>query len=58
MRYGIQGFMNDDVIDLGKEAPQIIEELRQTPSSALGSCRYILKDEDFPIIMKQLKNIK
>jgi len=29
--------------------------LRQTPSSALGSCRYILKDEDFPIIMKQLK---
>ena len=55
MRYGIQGFMNDDVIDLGKEAPQVIERLRQTPSSALGSCRYILKDEDFPIIMKQLK---
>ncbi len=55
MRYGIQGFMNDDVIDLGKEAPQVIEGLRQTPSSALGSCRYILKDEDFPIIMKQLK---
>ena len=58
MRYGIQGFMNDDVIDLGKEAPQIIEGLRQTPSSALGSCRYILKDEDFPIIMKQLKKYK
>lgn len=55
MRYGIQGFMNDDVIDLGKEEPQVIEGLRQTPSSALGSCRYILKDEDFPIIMKQLK---
>jgi len=55
MRYGIQGFMNDDVIDLGKEAPRVIEGLRQTPSSALGSCRYILKDEDFPIIMKQLK---
>jgi len=55
MRYGIRGFMNDDVIDLGKEAPQVIEGLRQTPSSALGSCRYMLKDEDFPIIMKQLK---
>jgi 6-phosphofructokinase 1 len=39
MRYGIQGFMNDDVIDLGKEEPQVIEGLRQTPS----------------IIMKQLK---
>ena len=55
MRYGIQGFMNDDVVDLGKEEPQVIERLRQTPSSALGSCRYILKDEDFPIIMKQLR---
>jgi len=55
MRYGIQGFMKDEVIDLGKEDPQVIEGLRQTPSSALGSCRYILKDEDFPLIMKQLK---
>lgn len=55
MRYGIQGFMDDEVIDLGKEAPQVIEGLRRTPSSALGSCRYTLKDEDFPLIMKQLK---
>jgi len=55
MRYGIQGFMKDEIFNLGKEAPQVIEELRQTPSSALGSCRYILKDEDFPIIMEQLK---
>lgn len=55
MRFGIQGFMNDEVIDLGKENPQVIEGLRQTPSSALGSCRHILKDEDFPLIMKQLK---
>lgn len=55
MRYGIQGFMNDEVIDLGKEASQVIEGLRRTPSSALGSCRYILKQEDFPFIMTQLK---
>jgi len=55
MRYGIQGFMKDEVFDLSKENPQIIEGLRQTPSSALGSCRYRLKDEDFPLIMKQLK---
>ena len=55
MRYGIKGFMKDEIFDLGKENPQVIEELRQTPSSALGSCRYILKDEDFPVIMKQLK---
>ncbi len=55
MRYGIQGFMKDEVIDLGEEDPQVIEGLRQTPSSALGSCRYILKHEDLPLIMKQLK---
>jgi len=55
MKYGIQGLIQDEIFDLGKENPQVIEELRQTPSSALGSCRYILKDEDFPVIMKQLK---
>lgn len=55
MRFGIQGFMNDEVINLGKEDPQVIKELRQMPSSALGSCRYSLKYEDFSVIMKQLK---
>jgi len=55
MRYGIKGFMKDEIFDLGKENPQVIEGLRQTPSSALGSCRYVLKYEDFPVIMKQLK---
>jgi len=55
MRYGIIGFMKGEIVDLGKEDHQVIKTLRQTPSSALGSCRYILKDEDFPLIMKQLK---
>ena len=55
MRYGIIGFMKDEIVDLGKEDHQVIKTLRQTPSSALGSCRYILKQEDFPLIMRQLK---
>jgi len=55
MRYGIIGFMKDEIVDLGKEDHQVIKTLRQTPSSALGSCRYILKKEDFPLIMRQLK---
>jgi len=55
MRYGIKGFMKNEIFDLGKEKLEVIEELRQTPSSALGSCRYILKQEDFPLIMRQLK---
>jgi len=55
MRYGIQGLIQDEIFDLGKEDPRVIEGLRQTPSSALGASRYILKDEDFSLIMKQLK---
>ena len=55
MRFGIKGFMKDEIFDLGKENPKVIEGLRQTPSSALGSCRYSLKDEDFPLIIKQIK---
>lgn len=55
MRYGIIGFMKDEIVDLGKEDHRVIETLRQTPSSALGSCRYILKQEDFPLVITQLK---
>ena len=55
MRDGIIGFMKDEIVDLGKEDHRVIKTLRQTPSSALGSCRYILKEEDFPLIMRQLK---
>ena len=55
MRYGIEGFMNGDVIDLGAEDAAVIEGLRSTPSSALGSCRHKLQDADFPKILEQLK---
>ena len=55
MRYGIEGFMKGDVIDLGAEDPAVIEGLRSTPSSALGSCRHKLQDEDFPAILEKLK---
>ena len=55
MRDGIIGFMKDEIVDLGKEDHRVIKTLRQTPSAALGSCRYILKQEEFPLILKQLK---
>jgi len=40
---------------LGKEDHRVIQGLRQTPSAALGSCRYILKPEEFPLVLSQLK---
>lgn len=55
MKYGIEGFLQDQVIDLGKIDPQIIEQLKTTPSSALGSCRHKLKEPDFAPVLEQFK---
>lgn len=43
---GILGVLHEDIFDLGKEDPDQIELLKQSPSSALGSCRYKLKTLD------------
>ena len=45
-RHGIKGVLEDDLIDMGMEDPQELEKMKYTPSSALGSCRYKLKDPD------------
>jgi len=55
MRFGIEGLIEGQVVDLGREDPALIEALRSTPSSALGSCRYKLQDADFPRILQRLK---
>ncbi len=41
---GIKGILNEKFYDIGLEDPYEIELLKTTPSSALGSCRYKLKD--------------
>jgi len=40
---GILGVLDEDIFDLGEEDPEQIELLKQSPSSALGSCRYKLR---------------
>lgn len=42
--HGIKGILDDCLYDISKEDPQELKLLRYTPSSALGSCRYKLKD--------------
>jgi 6-phosphofructokinase len=44
--HGIKGILADQLFDMGKEAPKELSLLKYTPSSALGSCRYKLKDSD------------
>jgi 6-phosphofructokinase 1 len=55
MRYGIEGFMQEKIIDLGRESSAAIEGLKTTPSSALGSCRHKLKEEDLPVVLDMLQ---
>ncbi|MHB8595470.1 MAG: 6-phosphofructokinase [Ktedonobacteraceae bacterium] len=46
MRYGVQGLLDENIIDLRQQPAQIWSQLLATPSAALGTCRYKLKDED------------
>ncbi|MBQ1369140.1 MAG: 6-phosphofructokinase, partial [Firmicutes bacterium] len=43
-RFGIQGVLKDQLMDMEMEDPEELALLKTTPSSALGSCRYKLKD--------------
>jgi ATP-dependent phosphofructokinase / diphosphate-dependent phosphofructokinase len=40
--YGIEGIIEDKIIDLSNHSEESLKELRNMPSSALGSCRYKL----------------
>ncbi len=42
--HGIRGILTENFYDMGKEDPAELELLKYTPSSALGSVRYKLKD--------------
>jgi 6-phosphofructokinase 1 len=55
MHFGIEGFMQEWLYDLGRQPRNIIEGLRLTPSSALGSSRHKVQDKDLPHILDVLK---
>lgn len=55
MQFGIEGFMQEWLFDLGKQPRKVIEGLRRTPSSALGSSRHKVQDKDLPVILNVLK---
>lgn len=42
--HGIVGILEEEIYDIGKEDEEDLLLLKQTPSSALGSCRYKLAD--------------
>ena len=55
MRFGIEGFIAGNIVELDKEPAEVINGLKRTPSSALGSCRYKLADDDLPVILDILR---
>jgi 6-phosphofructokinase 1 len=55
MHFGIEGFMQEWLYDLGRQPRNIIEGLRHTPSSALGSSRHKVQEKDLPLILNVLK---
>jgi 6-phosphofructokinase 1 len=55
MQFGIEGLMNEWLYDLGKQPVNIIKGLRHTPSSALGSSRHKVQENNLPLILSVLK---
>ena len=53
---GVEGILNEQIIDLAQESQQTVRGLRCTPGSALGTCRYKLKTEqDFARLLEVFK---
>src|SRR5690349_12683697 len=55
MRFGIEGVLGDFLLDLASLNASHLKELRKAPSSALGSSRHKLSDQDFDPILKTLR---
>lgn len=55
MKHGIEGLLKKDFLDLTDCSLHTIQGLRVTPASALGGCRYKVKDNDYPQILEILK---
>ncbi len=54
-RFGVEGLLKEDFIDLGSEDDEIVLALSHTPASVLGSCRRKLTEADFPAVLEILK---
>jgi len=51
MWHGIQGLLQENMVDLRQQPAHIWRELLYTPSAALGSCRYRLQEDDLEKII-------
>ena len=54
-RYGAEGILAGDLIDLGAVPTEKLDLLARTPASAIGSCRRKLTDADYPAVLECFK---
>ncbi len=54
-RFGAEGILKGDLIDLTEVPAGTIARLRDTPASAIGSCRRKLGQADYPTVIETLK---
>ena len=54
-RFGAEGILKNDLIDLGSLPDTVAAKLNGTPASALGSCRKKLSAADYPLVLECLK---
>ncbi|HOW58132.1 MAG TPA: 6-phosphofructokinase [Candidatus Omnitrophota bacterium] len=53
--HGIEGILNDSFIDLKTKSPRLIRDIANSPSAALGSSRYKLKEGEASRVIAQFK---
>jgi 6-phosphofructokinase 1 len=54
-RFGAEGILKGELLDLCSFPQAEIAKLCQTPASAIGSCRRKLKEEDYPEVLECFK---
>jgi 6-phosphofructokinase 1 len=57
-RYGVEGLIDDNLIDLRKQDPEQVELLKQTPGAILGSTRKKLPADDDPLFGNIIQTIQ
>ena len=55
MRFGIEGVLNDRLVDLTQQPDDVLAGIRRTPGSTLGSTRLKLQEEHFETILARLR---
>lgn len=54
-RFGAEGMLKGELMDLTDVPASTIEKLAHTPASAIGSCRRKLTDADYPAVIETLR---